>query len=219
MTFGGVLFTIMVQSLSMDGLLRWLGVVDRSEERLEYESRHARVLSARAGYEHLQRMHRDGLISSHTWEQFRATIRLRLEALTEAVQEALRNAPAMEREQLAIARRENLRAQRAMLSRLRREAILSDEAYDDLVSEIDLSLDREAEGQRIEDAGGQPSAPIRQLLFIVVQGRDLHRASNALAASGAACTRLKSQGGFLGQASHLLWSPSLRDDCPWCSRP
>lgn len=46
--------------------------------------------------------------------------------------------------------------------------------------------------------------PVRVLLFIVVQDRDLDRATNALSAYGAMCTRLKSQGGFLGQPSHLL---------------
>ncbi len=204
MTFGVVLFTILVQSLSMDALLRRLGLAQRSKDRLEYERRHARALAARAGYEHLQRMHRDGVISSHTWDQLRPTARLRLEALTEAVQESLRDAPAMEREELVIARRENLRAQRAMLSRLRREGILSDEPFGELVAEVDLSLDLAAEGQHLQDAGNQPAAPVRQLLFIVVQDRDVDRASNALAACGASCTRLKSQGGFLRRASHLL---------------
>ena len=46
--------------------------------------------------------------------------------------------------------------------------------------------------------------PVRKLLFIVVQDRDLDRATNALTAYGAVCTRLRSQGGFLGQPSHLL---------------
>jgi CPA1 family monovalent cation:H+ antiporter len=204
MTYGVVLFTILVQSLSMDALLRRLGLAQRSGDRLEYERRHARALAARAGYEHLQRMHHDGVISSHTWDLLRPTARLHLEALTDAVQESLRNAPEMEREELVIARRESLRAQRAMLARLRREGILSDEPYGELVAEVDLSLDLAAEGQHIRNAGDQPAAAIRQLLFIVVQDRDADRASNALAACGASCTRLKSQGGFLGRESQLL---------------
>jgi CPA1 family monovalent cation:H+ antiporter len=204
LTFGVVLFTILVQSLTMDGLLRRLKVIERSEERLEYERRHARALAARAGYEHLQRMHRDGLITSHTWDLLRVSARQRLEALTGAVQEAFGRAPEMGLQELAVARREALRAQRAMLARLRREGILSDESYGELVAEVDLSLDAGTETPADDPVNGPPGAPVRTLVFVVVQDRDLDRAMNALTSLGVRCTRLRSQGGFLGQASHLL---------------
>jgi len=204
LTFGVVLFTILVQSLTMDSLLRRLKVIERSEERLEYERRHGRALAARAGYEHLQRMHRDGLITTHTWDQLRVSAHQRLEALTAAVQEAFGRAPEMGQQELAVARREVLRSQRAMLARLRREGILSDESYGGLVAEVDLSLEIEAEPLLNEAVLGAPVAPVRTLVFVVVQDRDLDRAMNALSSNGARCTRLKSQGGFLGQGSHLL---------------
>jgi len=107
-------------------------------------------------------------------------------------------------QQLAMARREGLRAQRAMLSRLRREGILSDESYVDLIAEVDLSLEAQAEASADEVANGGRPTPVRTLVFVVVQDRDLDRAMNALTAFGAMCTRLKSQGGFLRQPGHLL---------------
>jgi CPA1 family monovalent cation:H+ antiporter len=204
LTFGVVLFTILVQSLTTEGLLRHLKVIERSEARLEYERRHARALAARAGYEHLQRMHRDGLITTPTWDRLRRPTRERLEALTTAVREAMAGAPEMEIQELSMARREALRAQRAMLGRLRREGILSDESHADLIAEVDLSLETQAEALAEEAVNGGRPMPVRVLLFIVVQDRDLDRATNALSAYGAMCTRLKSQGGFLGQSSHLL---------------
>jgi CPA1 family monovalent cation:H+ antiporter len=204
LTFGVVLFTILVQSLTMDGLLRRLRIIERSEARLEYERRHARALAARAGYDHLQRMNRDGLITTPTWDRLRGPARERLEALTKAVREVMADAPEMEIQELSMARREALRAQRAMLGRLRREGILSDESHADLVAEVDLSLEAQAEAPADEVVNGGRPMPVRVLLFIVVQDRDLDRATNALSAYGAMCTRLKSQGGFLGQPSHLL---------------
>jgi BMFP domain-containing protein YqiC len=161
-------------------------------------------MAARAGYEHLQRMHRDGLITTHTWDQVRHSARERLDALTQAVQEAMRRAPEMALQELAVARREGLRAQRAMLSRLRREGILSDESYADLIAEVDLSLEAHADASAGEAANVGRATPVRTLIFVVVQDRDLDRAVNALSAYGAMCTRLKSRGGFLGQSSHLL---------------
>jgi CPA1 family monovalent cation:H+ antiporter len=204
LTFGVVLFTILVQSMTMDGLLRRLKVIERSEGRLEYERRHARALAARAGYEHLQRMNRDGLITTPTWDRLRGPARERLEALTNAVREAMADAPDMEIQELSMAQREALRAQRAMLGRLRRDGILSDESHADLIAEVDLSLEAQAEASADKVTNGGCPMPVRVLLFIVVQDRDLDRATNALSAYGAMCTRLKSQGGFLGQPSHLL---------------
>jgi len=52
-------------------------------------------------------------------------------------------------------------------------------------------------------AEASPS-PVRTLVFILVQDRDLERAMNALTSVGARCTRLRSRGGFLGQSGHLL---------------
>lgn len=203
-TFGVVLFTILVQSLTMDGVLRRLRIIERSEARQEYERRHARALAARAGYEHLQRMHREGLITEPTWDRLRWPARDRLEALTRAVREAMANVPEMERQQLSMAQRESLRAQRAMLTRLHRDGLLSDEAHADLIAEVDLSLEAQAAtaAEEADPAGGP--GHVRHLLFVVVQDRDLDRAMNALSAYGAMCTRLKSRGGFLGQPSHLL---------------
>jgi uncharacterized protein YaaQ len=67
-----------------------------------------------------------------------------------------------------------------------------------------MSPETQAEASDDEAAGGGRPAPVRVLLFIVVQDRDLDRTTNALSAFGAMCTRLKSQGGFLGQPGHLL---------------
>jgi CPA1 family monovalent cation:H+ antiporter len=203
-TFGVVLFTILVQSLSMDGLLRRLGIIERSEARLEYERRHARALASRSAYEHLQRMHRDGLITTHTWDQLRGPARQRLEALTQAVQEAFGQAPEMARQELAVAEHEALRAQRAMLTRLRREGVLSDEAYGELIAEADLSLEtRHGFAEDLTAAGASPT-PVCTLVFVLVQDRDLERAVNALSSYGARCTRLRSRSGFLGHSGHLL---------------
>jgi uncharacterized protein YaaQ len=67
-----------------------------------------------------------------------------------------------------------------------------------------MSLEAPAEPSAGEVTDAGRPMPVRMLIFIVVQERDLDRATNALSAFGAMCTRLKSQGGFLGQPNHLL---------------
>jgi CPA1 family monovalent cation:H+ antiporter len=204
MVFGIVLFTILGQGLTMDSLLRRLGIVVHSEEKLEYERRHARAMATRAGYDHLQRLKDEGLISSHTWETLRPLVEQRLQALTEAVQEALANAPEMEVEQLIAARRESLRAQRGTLAALRRDGVISDETYEELVAEIDLALDSEVESWAAGVMTRREIPDVRHLLMAVVQDRDLESAISALAVRSIPSTRVQTTGGFLRRTNHLL---------------
>lgn len=204
MTFGVVLFTLLGQGLSMDPLIKLLGLIERSEAQFEYERRHARALAARAGMEHLSRLHRDGLISSHTWEELHPILQERVKALTDAVQEVLHSDPELEREEFVTSRREMLRAQRSTLAGLRRTGVISDESYEDLVSEVDTALDSEL-GEWQPHAFDEPlSVDVCQLLLVVVQDRDLESVSNALSMRGIRNTRIRSSGGFLGQQNHLL---------------
>ncbi len=204
MTFGVVLFTLLVQGLSMDWVVRILRLVVRTEEHLDYEMRRARALAAQAGFEHMQSLYQNGLISLHSWERVRPVLRERADALAGAVQEALKRAPSLEADELISARREELRAQRGMLANLRRDGVISEETYERLGAEIDASLDLTAETW---PAGlydfGDP-AEVNQLLVAVVQGRDLEAVSNALALRNLPSTRIKSTGGFLRQRNHTL---------------
>jgi len=204
MVFGIVLFTILGQGLTMGGLLRRLRIVVRSEEKLEYERRHARAMATRAGYDHVQRLHEEGLISSHTWERLRPIVEQRLRALTEAVQEALANAPEMEVEQLIAARRESLREQRSTLAGLRRDGVISEETFEELIAEIDLGLDSELETWAASVMTRREVPDVRHLLLAVVQDRDLESAVSVLATRSIPSTRIQSSGGFLRRANHLL---------------
>jgi hypothetical protein len=50
----------------MEPLVRKLGLTKRSEMQEEYERRHTRAVAARAAYNHIEKMHREGLISHHS---------------------------------------------------------------------------------------------------------------------------------------------------------
>jgi CPA1 family monovalent cation:H+ antiporter len=204
MTFGVVIFSIVGQGYSMDRLLLRLKVLIRSDEQLEFESRQARALAARAGYEHIQKLSEDGLISLHTWETLQPIIKGRMDALTAAIQETLHEFPDLETQELFTARREMLRAQRGMLATLRRNGVVSERTYEELVAEVDAALESDLEvwkGHAIEE---RLEENICQLLMVVVQTRDLETASNALAMRGIRATRIQSTGGFLRQRNHLL---------------
>ncbi|MDE3088521.1 MAG: Na+/H+ antiporter [Chloroflexota bacterium] len=140
MAFGVVLFTLLVQGTTMGPLLRRLRIVTRDQAQEEYETRHARLVALRASSEHLDHMHRDGLISMHVWEVLKPEMNQRATALTDAVRQVLRTDPALQAEELDTAKREVLRAQRSALLGLRRDGVISDEVFEKLSVEIDAVL-------------------------------------------------------------------------------
>lgn len=204
-TFMVVMFSIVIQGVSMTRLLRRLGIIRANEEQLEYERRRARAQASQAGMQHLGNLSRQGLISAHVWESLEPILRQRVKALADAVQEVLHDSPELESEELRTARREMLRAQRSMLSSLRRDGIIGDETFEELVAEVDQALDSGLamwRSQMHEHGGGELN--ICQMLAAVIQGSDLERVSNALATRGIPFTRIRSSGGFLRQTNHTI---------------
>jgi CPA1 family monovalent cation:H+ antiporter len=204
MAFGVVLFTILGQGMSLNWLMNKLGVIERSEKQMEFERRNARALAARAGMQHLQRLYEEGLISAHTWSRLKLLIRQRVDALTESVQEALRQAPDLALHEAATARREALRAQRSMLATLRSDGVISDETYEELVAEVDAAMEEGVDLWAAKALGSGEVIPITRLMFVVLQDRDLEAAVNALANQGISSTQVQSRGGFLRRTNHTL---------------
>jgi CPA1 family monovalent cation:H+ antiporter len=205
MSFGVVLFTLVGQGLTMDWLVHRLRLVVRSEAQMEYERRHARALAAQASYDHLQAMHRDGLISSHTWRSLRPVMEQRVDALASAVRETLDGAPELEVEEASTARRESLRAQRSMIAKLRRDGVIHDDTYAELVSEVDIALDSGAEYWSRSVLTSEHTRHITRMVAAIIQGRDLEAVSNTMAMRGVPITRIDSFGGFLRHRNHLLF--------------
>jgi len=204
MTYGVVLFSLVVQGLSMNGLLDRLGITEKSEEQMEYERRHARAMAVRAGVEHIRRLSEEGLISAHSWRRIEPMLQQRVEGLIGAVQEVLHESPYLEVEEMVAARREMLRAQRSMLSNMRTSGALSQEIYEELVAEVDTALRSDEEAWAPYAGQTGEGEDICHLLMAVVQARDLESASNALAIRGVRVTRIESRGGFLRTRNHVL---------------
>lgn len=140
MAFGVVLFTLLVQAPTMRTLIRRLGMILRDPVQIEYEKRHARLTALRSAESHLERRYREGLLSTHAWETLHPKLQEQLGLLAEAVRESLRSAPALEAEEMDIARREILRAQRSAFMGLLREGVISNEVYENLSAEVDATI-------------------------------------------------------------------------------
>jgi len=145
MAFGVVLFTLLVQGTTMNLLLRRLGLIHKGEVELEYERRHARLMAARAAHDRLQELHGAGLISGTAWEALRPELEQQMKEAREAQHALLLEHPALRDEEIDDARREGLRAQRAMLTNLLNTGAISEHVFEEVVTEIDAALVAEAE--------------------------------------------------------------------------
>ncbi|UCD97489.1 MAG: Na+/H+ antiporter [Chloroflexota bacterium] len=205
MTFGVVIFTLLVQGLSIGTLVRKLRISERSAIKEEFERRHARAIASQTSYEHLEQMRQNGLISSHTWQMISPLLDQYNQVLIDATKEVLTNHPELEAEDMEIARRESLQAQRSTLSTLLNDGVISEETYVQLVSEVDAALasDIISWPELIRQQSGV-HLPITRLLGAVIQEQDLENALSVLSKMGFSVTHLPSTGGFLGRRSVTL---------------
>ncbi len=137
MTFGVVLFTILVQGISMNRLLGWLGISQLSESMLEFQRRLGRARSIRAGRQHLESMYNEGLISPHTWEALKGLYERQHRVLDQKLHKLLHDSVEVSSQEVRAARRELLLAERASLEQLLGAGVVSEEVYGDLTREID----------------------------------------------------------------------------------
>ena len=205
MTFGVVIFTLLVNGLTMGPLIRRLGINIRSSVKDEYERRHARATAMQSSYDHLEQMHLQGLISAHTWQTIAPLMARHIQVLVEATKEILTDHPELEAEEMENARRESLQSQRSALSSLVNNGVISEDIYGQLVSEVDTAL---ASGVRnwpeiIRQKSGVHS-PINRLISAIIQEQDLENSLSVLTKLGFSVTHLTSSGGFLGRRSATL---------------
>jgi CPA1 family monovalent cation:H+ antiporter len=205
LAFGVVLFSILVQGLTMEPLVRKLGLTKRSEMQEEYERRHARAVAARAAYNHIEKMHREGLISHHSWELISPILKNQADALITLVEEVMEFDPDVETEELDTARREALRAQRSSIIGLLNDGVISEEVFSELAQEIDdqLAQSQTSWVRGIQD-DEKKKLPVKRLLAAVVQIQDAENAVKALNTAHMLVMRLSSSGGFLGRRNTTL---------------
>ena len=85
MAFGVVLFTLLIQSTTMRGLIRRLKIGERDPVQAEYELGYARLMAFRSAARHLDKMHQEGFLSERAWETLRPDLLGRAQDYAEAV--------------------------------------------------------------------------------------------------------------------------------------
>ncbi len=203
MAFGVVLFTLLVQGLTMKPLVNKMKLIERSEAQGEYERRHARAAMARASFERLEHMYNEGLLSRHLWERLSKPMIQHAEALSRAVEETLHADPSLEIKEMNSAFRDILQTQRSALTALLRDGIIAEETYAQLLGEVDTAL-VDPQTNLFEMLRLDAGKHITSLLAVIVQEADVENVMAVLNRQGLPVTRLSSMGGFLGRKNVTL---------------
>lgn len=141
MTFGVVLFTLIIQSTTIKPLLDRLGLVLVQPQRRQYELVRARMYAVQAAEDQLQRMHRAGVLSQEVWQALRDEYRTTTNDLSQQIQRMHADDISLQEEEMLAARADGLRSQRTALHNLVRRGLLSEHSYQALATEIDANLE------------------------------------------------------------------------------
>jgi CPA1 family monovalent cation:H+ antiporter len=165
MTFGVVLFTLLVQATTISSLLKKLGFTFRSELSLKYEYLQGGLLAVRAARRRLHQLYGEGVLMPRSWQTVEQELTEREKELVEQIDALVAANPDLQATITQLARQEALRAQRATLTSLAREGLLSEEVLTELQAEVDESLTQghepeiEAPAAETEAEAAAPGAP------------------------------------------------------------
>jgi CPA1 family monovalent cation:H+ antiporter len=155
MTFGVVLFTLLVQGLSIEELIRRLGLSKKPAQRLEQQRRQARLYAAHAGRRELQRLRDDGIVVGDVYRAMAEVYGTQIDRRATALREHLADWQELEQEMVLQARADVLRAERTAIADAARRGLIGEAVLGELSREID---DRRAALDLIRDARGIDAA-------------------------------------------------------------
>jgi CPA1 family monovalent cation:H+ antiporter len=140
LTYGVVLFSLLVQGLTMRPLLAWLGLTDDDQQRRIYQARRAQLLLLRAGWRELRRLEEDAVLSPRVYAQLDTQYRA-AGAQIEAELEGLYNDQSVfEAEEQRSTQAHLLQVERSTLQELRRQGLIDDTTVRKLAESIDARL-------------------------------------------------------------------------------
>lgn len=163
MTFGVVLFTLLVQGTTISRLLRRLKL-DRQIGPLVGQQRwQALLYSTQAGKRELDRLYEEGILSANIWEAMAGVYDDQIQHYSQTLRDHLLQFPELELEMMLQAREDTLRAERSAIAEVFRRGLVGEEVYNELVRVTDnrtaaLNLilsERHGEVQDLQESSGE----------------------------------------------------------------
>lgn len=138
LAFGYVLFSIVVQGVTMKNLLSWMGMTTASEAQHTYQLKRGQVATAQAAISAIEELERTHVISPQAAREWIRHFHHEVdERWRELVTMDIEHEENLGRANIYIAEREVANRKKSALMRLLNLGIISEEVYDELVRDID----------------------------------------------------------------------------------
>ena len=136
MTFGVVLFTLLVQGTTIKRLLDAVGLSGKSEVATEHQRRQARILTARAGRRELERLRGEGVLEPSVWSTLNELYDDDLDASRSSLGLHFQANPGLETETFLKTRADLLNAERTGLLEAVRRGLVGEEAAKESAADL-----------------------------------------------------------------------------------
>jgi CPA1 family monovalent cation:H+ antiporter len=140
LVFGSVLFSVVVQGLTICLLLSRLGLMRRSEKEREFEEELAKVAAAEAFSAALERMRREQMISKPVADRLQKRFEGWIERRSLHLFRLTAEDPSLAEAHVRLMQQEISHAQKQALLRMFRRGVISGEVYVEFVGHIDELL-------------------------------------------------------------------------------
>jgi len=151
MTFGVVLFTLLVQGTTIERMIKRLGLAAKSMLQIDKERSIGKYYASLAAKEELDRLHQTGIITGSLWRAMEEAQQTELARFDEEMRDLLHCYPELSVELALQARYSILNAERTALGEALRREVISEAVQEEMLEELDarlevLSLIAEQEG-------------------------------------------------------------------------
>lgn len=152
MVFGAVLFSLLVQGLTMSRLLRVLGFSQAESRVVEYEILQSQLMADTAAIAEIERLRSEGTVTDRLYQEIKQPIDESREALATKLSEFGKDVRMLEREQLRRLEARLGDVRKARIAELWREGLLSDQGYEVLIRDFDEQFGRSPDEEQSETA-------------------------------------------------------------------
>jgi CPA1 family monovalent cation:H+ antiporter len=147
MTFGVILFSLLVQALTMKPLVVRLGLVDTANWREEFETIAVRKGMASAAVAELERMSRSGGLAPEEADELRRAYSTQIELLDSALRALHLQDEDLRREQMRAIKRRLLQIEKGVVHQRYTDGAIAEEPMRRLLAELDEQIHALDEGQ------------------------------------------------------------------------
>ena len=134
MTFGVVLFTLLVQGTTIEWLLHRLRLIQHTH--FDYQTTRARMYANQAVAHWLEQLHREGMLSQPLFQQLTDENRAQAGRLGDEISTLYAEQDELRQEELERVRFSALDVQRSAFQELMRQGIVSEQAYRTLIQDV-----------------------------------------------------------------------------------